>query len=134
MNELLLAIFVPLGVAAAITAWVFWAWFTLPAARDGSLSVREHKLPIAISFIVLGLAGETVLYGYARWSSEYVAVSNIMPLVLACKACYLIGLNFAVAWAIRARTGISRLWQVFAASLTLWALSFTAIAVWGSRT
>ena len=130
LDYLVLALFPPIFLFACVAVWVFWADYILPAWRDGVLSVREHKLPIALGFLVLGLAGETLMYGIARYlPGDYMAISQMMWLVGLNKLMYFIGLIFAVAWAIKMRTHLSYLGGVLAAAGGLWLLSLLAVVL-----
>lgn len=131
MSTLVLAVFAPLLILSGMAVWAFWLRYSIPSWRAGKLSIREHKLPIGISFIVLGLFGESVLYGTARISGSYVQISNILPVVLFLKCCYVIGLGFAVAWEIKVRTGVSRLEEVFCVVLALFSMAAMTLAVFG---
>ena len=107
-----LAIFPILFVLAAIAAGSFWFTFIIPAWMTRRLSLAEHKLPISLGFILIGLVGETLLYGYGRFTGDYVLISRAYIFVGALKMSYVIGLAFAVAWLWRMKTGESHLWQV----------------------
>lgn len=128
LNLIVLALFPTLFIFAVFAAWVFWADYILPAWNQGVLSVREHKLPIALGFIVLGLAGETLLNGLTSLlPSSYLNDDQITPLVLTLKLFYFFGLIFAVGWAIKMRTKVSYLGTVTAVAVAIWGLALLAL-------
>jgi hypothetical protein len=90
--------------------------------------VSNLVLAIFLPILVLGLAGETILYGLARLlPGSYYGISHIMPVVLACKMFYFIGLVFGVAWAIKMRTQTSYLGTVLGYATALWALAWAVL-------
>lgn len=122
-----LAIFPILFILAAIAAGSFWFSFLLPAWQTRRLSLAEHKLPIGVGFILIGLVGETMLYRYGRFTGDYVLISRAYIFVGALKLSYVIGLVFAVAWLWRIKTGESHLWQVAATVAAAYWASFQLV-------
>lgn len=130
LDYLVLAIFPPIFIFACLAVWVFWADYIIPAWNEGVLSIREHKLPIALGFLVLGLAGETLMYGISRFiPNAYERIGHMMVLVGLLKLLYFIGLVFAVAWAVKMRTQVSYLGRVVGAGAVLWGIALIMVLI-----
>lgn len=121
MKAAMLAIFPVLFILGFGVVYEFVFRFSLPALRDGVITIKNNKLAIGICFLVLGLCLETLFYGVGRyWPYRYSFVSEIYYLALPLKALYCAGLSFLLAWVLKIRTGRSYLSMVLSLSLSLW--------------
>lgn len=130
IDMIVLALYPPVVFFAAWAVWCFGANVLLPAYRMGSLSVRDHALPIALVLVATADLVENLFYGYARLDPNgYAKITGVLSAVGPMKTLILFGLIFAVAGYRKAVNGTADLGRLIAWAVGLWLLTFVVLAL-----